>query len=307
MIEQFQFLTIPNIEKPNPMPPEILRLLHNSVKLYKEKKVKQDLYNLIDIFLEQTKYLVDLDYEKVAFVPIYDKKVELSLIPTIKNNILLNFGSIDSFPTYNVNALYSILFYAYGYYLGIINDNMKKSYLNHVANIYFGMFLKLFGKSHSLLSLDDWKFEAIRYFITLHVYKRFGQFENVKKMYTGKIMRDFSLKYVDKYNGIKVEDDRLENIIDLFTVLSNYDIIKMNKNIYVHRIYNTLGYHGVIMFDNWYRFCAQIFATVYPTRLYSSFVKQFNKPSYSKVLDMLHGKAKNLDYLDPQFIMKGEF
>ena len=282
--EELEFVKLDNVKFTEPTEDQLNDLL-DTITLYSKRKTSPKFAPAIEAFVKSLQ-------EKRAFVAVEFKNVDLPLVPA-KKKLLINLSLLDSIPPSNINLLYSIVFYALGYYTAVLQNNLKFILAPHIGKLFFGSFVRLLGRTHGLMSLDPWKLEFMQYACTLYVYKKICGITDVVKKYKTAIVRDNHFMFPQKISGITLYEDKdLTSISQLLELFRRLNIININKNIYVHRVFNTIKTSGLTMFDNFPRFSGQILAVMFPNMIFSPYIKIFNRPAYDQCKKLLTDKIQ---------------
>ena len=223
-MENLEFVKLSNIKIVEPNE-QTLKELTGTIALYAKKKTSDKFSTVMDRFVQA---LVHKD----GFVAVSIDNVDLPLIKG-KRKLLINFNLLDSIPPSNINLLYSIVFYALGYYVSLYSNNLKFILAPHIGKIFFGMFVRLLGRSQGLMSLDNWKLEFMQYACVLYIYYHICEIKDVANKYGTTIIKDNNLQNALKIKNVNIiEETHLSSISGLLDLFREKDIVNINKNIY---------------------------------------------------------------------------
>lgn len=302
LLEKFEFLKPKDITQINLMSSHEIELLSMSMDLHKNKKIPPSLANVYLKFMNLINRLkksnsFDLDS---PFILAYDSRYELTLYTRAEGNVILNYGHIDEFPPKQINLVFSNFMYFLGYYVAVKNLNRIKSHIYDVALLFISIFQQIFGASHAILTFSDRRIDIMKLILAAHIYKKFMNPDNLGR-YIPQIRSSLKLHNAGDF-VINWENEKFKTITGTFEILKEQNIINVSKDVFVYKLYNYFSPTGLVMFDNWYRFCAMILSTMYPSSYSNSYIRKLNRTAYSLIFNTLYKLAVEIDDFDNYFL-----
>jgi hypothetical protein len=256
-----------------------LELKKNLIRHFAVDKILEYVKNV-----KITKDLNVLVWDQYPLVVSYNQKTHSKIV-----NIAPEFNAKE-LSRVAYMSLYASILYAYTFE-SIVTKKLRipDSMASIISNIWFSMFVKVFGRNYGMTGTYSSKLPALKFMLTSYILIAFfGKKQetptfNLAKQYSG-------YDYSDKVDVLKRHD--LTDIKGLIDALSDAEIMPgLNLVKFTTKVYNFFGVQFLPGFEDLARFMSLIMtSTVGGQAISKPFIKRYSEKNYVQLYQYMQKK-----------------
>ncbi|MCK5018461.1 MAG: hypothetical protein KAS32_15485 [Candidatus Peribacteraceae bacterium] len=270
----------------------IVPLAPSTLKAYQVSKEDANyLYGLINVYSRTRKHklssLVEFNFNKcmIVHLPTYplpgfitDKGVPVVNLSILPVKMISDYAPADVFALF----LYTLCLAIF-----LKNKPFKKGAEMNVSNMFFSVFMRLFGKKAGLIGAFSNLIPKLQFLINYYT-----SVSMMNAPQDESTQRKIAAALFVNYKELDLSDDFSSSIGFLKSINKN-DIIPMSENKFSTSIINSGGIISLPMFEDMSRFFATIAATsVSGNSAFGFFWQRVNTTLYNKLLEYSLNQAK---------------
>ena len=265
-------------------------------EVYNVVPIKKSTLSAYQIDKEDAKYLLSLvrtfsRARQFSFSEVVLNKMDKCMVVKIPSYPLPGFVTKEGLNVVNIGVLPATLIsdhtpadiytaFLYTITLGEYFKNKPFTMGNeiNISNMFFSIFMKLFGKMAGLIGSFKHLIPRLQYLITLYTYVSFMGVEP-----TINIKKKIGAMYYVSIEDLKLDYDFL-SIIGLLKSINDNDIISLSENKFSTKIIASAGISSLPMFEDISRFYATMLASDIPGNTqFSYFWSKVNTNLFQKI------------------------